>query len=227
MTTSIEILNSWKNIPFNSAENLAKVRDIHSPYNLKVCNEAHGISISKPKRDIHEIIQKCEFGMIAEINVREYKNGEYFTDADIPFYDLKDPSGNLFEIKRWKQEDIEFNKHKYLTKDLWNKSDYLVIYTYDDTNTWLHEVVEVDQATRAKQPNSELPPYRVARAKEGSSFTIYDPVLQQLLREPRRIIFDVNGKDVERSIKWFDKNKRQSRSGYLKGGWYVWDWQLK
>jgi hypothetical protein len=194
------------------------------PYRKEVDIEINDI-INSPNasgdRSVFQIYRHCESGKLAEIIVREYFTELNFEKADKKYHDLYCADfGNFVEVKRWSSANVLANLQKYLrTCTSYNKSEWLLIFTYDKNHTWLERIVHVPSALQ------NLSNFVVE--KRGQSYSISESTLTKLLSENALITFKDGDKTYTETVEWFNKHKKTSKFGLAKGGYYVFDNQVR
>ena len=230
--TTHQILLEQIGIKLNNLEYLDKIKQAH--YQQEAFVEATRIENSPngaKGRLFHEIFHVCKLGMIPEVFLRELDGGIHFKATDKTYHDLENNVGEYIECKRWNQKNIDFNIDKFLNNDAvnYNTSRWLAVFTFDEENTWLERVVEIKREELLALSATEE---HVVR-KAGSSYTIDHNTYLKLKQNDTPIVF-VDGlgtgfgkaHEVRRPFKWFEKRRRESKSGYVNGGWDIFDSQL-
>jgi len=179
-------------------------------------------------RFLDDIFDACYNGKIAEAILREDPNfGPLVQRSSKKYHDLHFPLGNCeIEVKRWKQRDIDRNIIKYISKSTeYNKSKWLVIFTFDNAYTWLDRVINVEDELKAYNfEDKKVVSHILTVYRRGNSYTIKNKLLRELHKEENVLLEFVDeqtNNTIIKPLSWFQSHKRESNDGYERGGWYV------
>jgi len=222
MTKFETLVSPLIGVKFSSLSLQQILNDPKKSYRTETDEEIERISDSNPNRSIFNITKASDNGKLAEIIIREDVTlAKLFEKALKKYHDLYfTPTGDLVEIKRWKQNQIRNNLYNYLSHDAkeYNTSRWLLIFTYDENLTWLEQIVDVE--AELKKPSTIISSTFVV--KSGQSYTVAHSLFKELQECNANLIFiDENNKEHTKSFDWFNAFKRESKKGFLKGGWYV------
>lgn len=216
-------LTSWVQDDFVTSTSKTYLNEVQ-----KEANKIYHSPKARKGRTLDQVFDACYNGKIAEVILREDPNfGPLVKPSLEEFHDLHFPLGNCeVEVKRWKQRDIDRNIINYISKSTeYNKSKWLVIFTYDNAYTWLDRVINVEDELKAYNfEDKKVVSYLLTVYRRGNSYTIRDGLLRELEKEVNVLIEFVDeqtNNTIIKPLSWFQSHKRESNDGYERGGWYV------
>ena len=224
-----QVVASQINVKHSKQHLLSLLENPSLPYLREVIEEIEQLlESSTNKHRTRQNIQSCATkGMIAEIAARSIcdENGQAILNATTKkYHDCINGDGEYVEIKHWKDKDVANNIQRYLNHDAirYNVSKYLMCYVSDNNDIWLHSVVNVADkllSGKSEEVSKTVEVFDVVQNR--NSFTISDRNLRNFGSSQKlRFIFS-DGRKVVKTAGWFNARKRESNSGYSRGGWYM------
>ena len=168
--TILPKLQELTNVRIPNATLDALFRRSDKPYYVEVDQEADRLSDLYQHRDYFEVYRKSTIGKLGEIFIRETYPELFFPvttdtleahaqaewidetadvmtlDQAINFHDIiSKPTGEIIEVKRWlpKSKALLLPKFIESVKRKTNASHILVLFGYDEKETWVDEIIKL------------------------------------------------------------------------------------